>query len=151
MRNHIGNHRIDFYTIDSKPKHIFCSNSLCSYVNIYYLYQKELFRSTSSILQWLFSFMLNSSNKSLNCQPALHKAESSKIDLYQKHASEKPSCQTETAIGLIMLKPSVLNVTQYMMLLPKPFQSQNINHTLSHQKGILNGVRPVYNKGIQRP
>lgn len=102
MRNHIGRLRVDFnisgsdYTFiltRTTLDYILCSNSLCSYENIYHVYEEGLFSSTSDHLPVLMSIDIQpknrTSNKSLNCLPAWHKADSCKIDSYQKHVSEK--------------------------------------------------------------
>lgn len=88
MRNHIGCPRVDFDTFGSDYTFIFtkttldytlCSNSLCSYVNLYQVYEEGLFSSTSDHLPVLMTINLHAknrmSNKSLNCLPAWHKAD----------------------------------------------------------------------------
>lgn len=102
MRNHIGRPRVDFdisgsdYTLiltQTTLDYILCSNSLCSYVNIYHVYEEGLFSSTPDDLPVLMSIYIRlknrMSNKSLNCLPAWHKADSCKIDSYQTHVSEE--------------------------------------------------------------
>lgn len=97
MRNHIGRPRADFdisgsdYTFiltQTTLDYILCSNSVCSYVNIYHVYEEGLFSSTSDHLPVLMSIDIQpknrTSNKSLNCLPAWHKADSCKIDSFPK-------------------------------------------------------------------
>lgn len=135
MRNHIGRPRADFDISGSDHTfiltqttldYILCSNSVCSYVNIYHVYEEGLFSSTSDHLPVLMSIDIQpknrTSNKSLNCLPAWHKADSCKIDSFPKELS---ACWIEISIVLFISIPSVLiSPTWYTMLIPKPFQSQ---------------------------
>lgn len=98
--NNIGRPRVDFdisgsdFTFilsQTTLDNILCSNSLCSFV--YHVYEVGLFSSPFDHLPVLISIHFRPknrmSNKSLNCLPAWHKADSCKIDSFQKHVSEE--------------------------------------------------------------
>lgn len=89
-RNNIGRPRADFSTSGSTLDFIFCS-SLCKHVNSYHVYEEGSFSCTSDHLPVAINIDIHVKNcilhKSFNSLPACHKAESCKLEQYQKHVS----------------------------------------------------------------